>query len=373
MSEFMIHREILRECGGDLKHSVKSSTTEQSSAEDIINILEEVTTRTRIGSHVMRRCHFFQRITHLANTCHKKGKINEIDIEKEPDVEMDEVIEDNADNKSSIFSEFSKDIENINVNFYIMEFYSHLRQSSSGQLYLLRIQDSQLMKNQPNRGRGHTAGNSCIAEVIIENKPTKLLLYPGAFCSFVGKSFLQTCVPNFKDQLLPIYGIKFNSSSSPMKALGILETTVIFPHINGNLRKTVEFVVMESFSSTHFILGSDHLIRYCIYLHNKEDTHFTIGHNKCQKLAFLPFKSQITIKKVSSVSLELEKSKYEHFNEAVIILHLTDEQESQPSALLYDQKEAFASYQEPLGAIVGHEVDIILNIERPYPPLFRRP
>ncbi|MBW0500451.1 hypothetical protein O181_040166 [Austropuccinia psidii MF-1] len=42
-------------------------------------------------------------------------------------------------------------------------------------------------------------------------------------------------------------------------------------------------------------------------------------------------------------------------------------------ALLYDHQEAFASDKEPLGAIVGHEVDIILNIERSCPPLLRRP
>ncbi|MBW0484535.1 hypothetical protein O181_024250 [Austropuccinia psidii MF-1] len=50
MSGLMIHRMILRQCGGDLEHAVKSRTTEHSSAEDIINTLEEVTTRTRIGS-----------------------------------------------------------------------------------------------------------------------------------------------------------------------------------------------------------------------------------------------------------------------------------------------------------------------------------
>ncbi|MBW0546174.1 hypothetical protein O181_085889 [Austropuccinia psidii MF-1] len=50
MSEFTIHRKILRQCGGYLEHAVKSRTTEQYSAEDIINILEEVTTRTKIGS-----------------------------------------------------------------------------------------------------------------------------------------------------------------------------------------------------------------------------------------------------------------------------------------------------------------------------------
>ncbi|MBW0488038.1 hypothetical protein O181_027753 [Austropuccinia psidii MF-1] len=50
MLEFMIHRKILRQCGGALENAVKRRTTEKSSAEDIINILEEVITRTRIAS-----------------------------------------------------------------------------------------------------------------------------------------------------------------------------------------------------------------------------------------------------------------------------------------------------------------------------------
>ncbi|MBW0565170.1 hypothetical protein O181_104885 [Austropuccinia psidii MF-1] len=229
------------------------------------------------------------------------------------------------------------------------------------------------MKTKQNRGKGYTAGNSCITEVVIGNKPTKLLLDPGEFCSCVGKSFLKTCVPNFEDQLLPIDGIKPNSASNPMKASRIFETSVIFPHINGNLRITVEFVVMENCSSTHFILGNDYLIMYGIDLHNNKDRYFTIGDNKRQKFAFLPFERQITVNKVSPVSLELEKFKSEQLNEAEISLHLSDKQENELSALLYDHKEAFASDKEPLWAIIGHEIDIILNIERPYPPLLRRP
>ncbi|MBW0583947.1 hypothetical protein O181_123662 [Austropuccinia psidii MF-1] len=52
---------------------------------------------------------------------------------------------------------------------------------------------------------------------------------------------------------------------------------------------------------------------------------------------------------------------------------MTDKQESELSSLLYGHKEAFASDKQPLGATIGHEVDIILNIDRPYPPLLRRP
>ncbi|MBW0583033.1 hypothetical protein O181_122748 [Austropuccinia psidii MF-1] len=237
------------------------------------------------------------------------------------------------------------------------------------------MQDAQLMKTKLNRGKVYTAGNSCRKEVVIDNKPTKLLLDPGEFCSCVGKSFLKTFVPlpNFEDQFFPIDGIKCNSASNPMKASGIFETSVIFSHINGNLRITVEFVVMENRSSTHFIFGNDNLIMYGIDLHETKDRYFTIGDNKRQKFAFLPFKRQIPVNKVSPVSLELEEFKSEQLNEGEISLHLSDKQENEISALLYDHKEAFASDEEPLGAIIYHEVDITLNIERPYPPLLTIP
>ncbi|MBW0513682.1 hypothetical protein O181_053397 [Austropuccinia psidii MF-1] len=41
--------------------------------------------------------------------------------------------------------------------------------------------------------------------------------------------------------------------------------------------------------------------------------------------------------------------------------------------LLFEYKNAFATDKEPLGAIIGHEVDIILNVENPYPPILRTP
>ncbi|MBW0561936.1 hypothetical protein O181_101651 [Austropuccinia psidii MF-1] len=128
-----------------------------------------------------------------------------------------------------------------------------------------------------------------------------------------------------------------------MKSLGIFDTTVIFSHTNGNLRITVELVVMENCSSTRFILGNDYLI------------------------------IQITVSKVAPVKLELKRFKSEQLSKAEISLHLTDKQENELYSHLYDHKEAFESDKEPLGAIIGHEVDIILNIERPYPPLLRAP
>ncbi|MBW0460680.1 hypothetical protein O181_000395 [Austropuccinia psidii MF-1] len=44
-----------------------------------------------------------------------------------------------------------------------------------------------------------------------------------------------------------------------------------------------------------------------------------------------------------------------------------------PSEILFHYREAFSSDNAPLGAIRGHEVDIMLNLESPYPPLLQRP
>ncbi|MBW0528765.1 hypothetical protein O181_068480 [Austropuccinia psidii MF-1] len=41
--------------------------------------------------------------------------------------------------------------------------------------------------------------------------------------------------------------------------------------------------------------------------------------------------------------------------------------------VLLKYKNYFSTYKEPLGAIIGNEVDIVLHVEKPYPPLLRRP
>ncbi|MBW0593019.1 hypothetical protein O181_132734 [Austropuccinia psidii MF-1] len=112
---------------------------------------------------------------------------------------------------------------------------------------------------------------------------------------------------------------------------------------------------------------------YGIDWHNKKDRYFTIGGNKHQKFAFLPFKRQLTVNEVSPVNLEVETFKSEQLREAEIRLHLTDKQENELSSLFYYHKRSFASDKEPLGATIGHEADIILTIERPSLPLLRRP
>ncbi|MBW0505963.1 hypothetical protein O181_045678 [Austropuccinia psidii MF-1] len=45
----MVHMKILKKCGGELEHSLRSRCIEPCSTEEYINALEDIVTRTKIG------------------------------------------------------------------------------------------------------------------------------------------------------------------------------------------------------------------------------------------------------------------------------------------------------------------------------------
>ncbi|MBW0525331.1 hypothetical protein O181_065046 [Austropuccinia psidii MF-1] len=119
------------------------------------------------------------------------------------------------------------------------------------------------------------------------------------------------------------------------------------------------------------MLGKDYLNIYGIDINNHKDRYFTLGKNKRQKFAFHLEKGERTvIRKVQNVNKEISVT--DHFIEAQMSLELKSEMKEDLIEFLFQYREAFASDNEPLGAIKGHEVEIILNVERPYLPLSRR-
>ncbi|MBW0586252.1 hypothetical protein O181_125967 [Austropuccinia psidii MF-1] len=107
MSEKIVHGRILRNCGGDLEHAIRSRCIEACSTDEYINRLEDITTRTKIGRNwykppmenktswnpipnpnkphdkALLKCHKCGCTSHLAETCPKNTRINEIEIEKD--------------------------------------------------------------------------------------------------------------------------------------------------------------------------------------------------------------------------------------------------------------------------------------------------
>ncbi|MBW0543853.1 hypothetical protein O181_083568 [Austropuccinia psidii MF-1] len=153
-SEKMIHKRILRKCGGDLEHSIRRRCIETCSTEYYINAMEDITTRTKIGRNWYKpsidsktcgksipklnkphekaslKCHKCVSTSHLANTCPKKARINEIEIEKDDTKETNDVPEHEGYSEPSEEEELPDElsIENLNASFEVTEVHTHLPQ-----------------------------------------------------------------------------------------------------------------------------------------------------------------------------------------------------------------------------------------------------
>ncbi|MBW0523886.1 hypothetical protein O181_063601 [Austropuccinia psidii MF-1] len=272
MSETLVHKWILRNCGGDLEHAIRSRCIEPCSTEYYINAMEDITNRTKIGSNLYKppmdnktsgkpipkpnkqhdkaplRCHKCGSTSHLANTCPKKTRINEIEIQKDDTKETKDVSVHESDSEPSEEEELPDElsIENISVSFEVTEVHTHLPQCSDECMDLIHVQDAKIQKTKPTRGKGYTAGSSCITNIVINNREAKIHLDSGAFCTCVGKDYLDKIYTNWQDKLMPIEGIKFSSASQNMNPLGIFEAAMIFPNPTGSIRLKVEFFVMNN-------------------------------------------------------------------------------------------------------------------------------
>ncbi|MBW0538125.1 hypothetical protein O181_077840 [Austropuccinia psidii MF-1] len=230
MSDTIINMKILRKCGGDLEHAIKSKCVEPCSTEDYINAMEDIITRTTIGKTWTRipmeskmvpkipredkrperpvfKCHKCGNISHSANTCTKETKINKIQVieEVQCNEEKEESDLDSAVSKDTPVEDYP--IEIITALFEVTEVHTHLPQYSEDCHNLINIQDSRMCKTKPARGKGYTAGASCITSILMNDIKCKVNLDTGAFCTCVGKDYLQTILPGWKNGLFQIEGV----------------------------------------------------------------------------------------------------------------------------------------------------------------------
>ncbi|MBW0518698.1 hypothetical protein O181_058413 [Austropuccinia psidii MF-1] len=158
-----------------------------------------------------------------------------------------------------------------------------------------------------------------------------------------------------------------------MNPLGIIDLKLIFLHPSQRIRLKVEFVVMDDCTSNYFILGNDYFSIYGIDISNQKDRYLTIEDNQRQTFGFFNNKRQITVIENEEKNPEMDFFIAEQLKEAELNHELTEKMKEKLIDLLFRYKNAFATEKKSLGAIIGHEVDIIVNVEKPYPPLLRRP
>ncbi|POW19843.1 hypothetical protein PSHT_04219 [Puccinia striiformis] len=117
-------------------------------------------------------------------------------------------------------------------------------------------------------------------------------------------------------------------------------------------------------TSKYFIVGNDYLVKHKISLLNRDQRQFTIG-----KRVF-NFDESINAVAASTVTpLSFEE---EVVRDAKICPRLGSSQCEALLKLLYTEKGSFATADQPFGAVRGHEVEITLTVEKPYPLALRK-
>ncbi|MBW0507090.1 hypothetical protein O181_046805 [Austropuccinia psidii MF-1] len=135
-----------------------------------------------------------------------------------------------------------------------------------------------------------------------------------------------------------------------MNPLVIFDNNIVYPHPAGSVRMKTEIVVMDNCTSQNIILGNDYLNTYGIDINNHKDRYFTMGENKRQKFAFSNMPKQISV--ISSVK-DIYKEEFvaNQLFETHINLSLSPKMRHDLIDVLYTYENAFASDNEPLGAI----------------------
>ncbi|MBW0567767.1 hypothetical protein O181_107482 [Austropuccinia psidii MF-1] len=149
-----------------------------------------------------------------------------------------------------------------------------------------------------------------------------------------------------------------------MTSIGTIIKEIIIPHRKDNIRLNPEFVVLNDAHIQGFLLGTDYQRMYGIDIYNSKNRHIIIGTNKEKKFS-------LDIYHISSQD-PLEELLNE-FREGQFSTTLTSKQKLSLLKMLRKNRPAFAIGEEPLGKIKGHDIELYLDVERPYPPMLRRP
>ncbi|MBW0482926.1 hypothetical protein O181_022641 [Austropuccinia psidii MF-1] len=148
-----------------------------------------------------------------------------------------------------------------------------------------------------------------------------------------------------------------------MTFIGTIIKDIITPHRKGKIRLNPERFVLYDAHIQGFLLGTYYQKIYGIDIYNSKNKHITIGTNKEKKFS-------VDIYQISSQD-PLEELTNE-FREGQFSTTLTSKQKLSLLKMWRKNRPAFGIGEEKLGKIRGHDIELYLDVERPYPPMLRR-
>ncbi|MBW0539759.1 hypothetical protein O181_079474 [Austropuccinia psidii MF-1] len=103
---------------------------------------------------------------------------------------------------------------------------------------------------------------------------------------------------------------------------------------------------------------------YGIDIYNSKNRHITISTKKEKKFS-------LDIYQISAQ--DPLKELLNEFREGQFSTTLTSKKKLSILKMLRNNRPTFSIGEEPLGKIRGHDIELYLDVERPYPPMLRRP
>ncbi|MBW0479738.1 hypothetical protein O181_019453 [Austropuccinia psidii MF-1] len=198
----------------------------------------------------------------------------------------------------------------------------------------------------------------------INNHQHPLIIDSGANCLIVARKYLDYNFPTWEKQLLPTKAKNFKSASGKMTSIGKIIREIIITHRIGNIRLNPDFVVLEDAHIQAFLLGTGYQRMYGIDIYNSNNRHITIGTNKEKKFSLEIYKIY---------THDPLKELLNQFREGQFSTTLTSKEKLSLLEMLRKKRPAFTIGGKPLGKIRGHDIELYLDVERPYPPKLRRP
>ncbi|MBW0480278.1 hypothetical protein O181_019993 [Austropuccinia psidii MF-1] len=174
----------------------------------------------------------------------------------------------------------------------------------------------------------------------------------------------KTTSPTGRNNCLPTKAKNFKRASAKITPIGTIIKQIIIPHRKGNIRLNPEFVVLDDTHIQGLLLGIDYQRIYGINIYNSKNRHITFGTNKEKK-------SSLDIYQKSAQD-PLEKLLNE-FRDGQFSTTLSSKQKLSLLKMMKKSRPELANGEEPLGKIRGHDIELYLDVERPYPPMLRGP
>ncbi|MBW0478558.1 hypothetical protein O181_018273 [Austropuccinia psidii MF-1] len=401
----MRNHKLLTQLPGELEHAVKWRVNQNCTLDDTANTLKGIRKRPNIGKFTLYRsnsfkekkplrvefedkprervvevakkknyCHNCDSTDHYANNC-PKAKKKVYAIEKVP--EQESPTEDSEpDSMGDAIREPSDDDQDPRVEFLVeyqeetpleiqdIQLEEGMPQDTANKNVCKHTEDAQTFLVTTTKGMAYIHGTATKMTFGIHNAQHPLNIDSGAHCSIVARNYLDNHFPNWENQLLPTKAKTLKSSSGKMTSIGTVIKEIIIPQRKGNISLNPEFVVLDNAHIQVFILGTDYQRMYGIDIYNSKNRHITIATNKEKKFS-------VDIYQVSAQDPLQEP--LNEFREGQFSTTLTSKDKLSLLKMMSKNRPAFSIGEEPLGKIKGHDIELYLDVERPYPPMLRTP